>query len=94
MHREDVEAWLRRTILELQEGLSSEQIVDSASLFQDLGFDSLAFEKLVGIIESTALNRDLTQWYFRAARHGEDTIGSLIEFLLETPQTVATAAEI
>ena len=89
MHREDVELWLKRTILELQDGLKMEQVIASASLFQDLGFDSLAFEKLVGIIESTELKRDITQWYFRAARYGEDTVGSLIEFLLESPQTSA-----
>jgi hypothetical protein len=92
MHRDDVEDWLRRTILELQDGLELEQVVASASLFQDLGFDSLAFEKLVGIIESAELKRDLTQWYFRAARYGEDTVGSLIEFLLEGPQTSAAVS--
>lgn len=86
MHRDDVENWLKQTILELQDGLEFEQIVPSASLFQDLGFDSLAFEKLVGLIETTALKRDLTPWYFGAARHGDDTVGSLLEFLLSARQ--------
>jgi Phosphopantetheine attachment site len=82
MRRDDVEHWLRQTVLELQDGLSTEQIVSSASFFEDLGFDSLAFERLVATIESTALNKDLTQWYLGAGRHGEDTFGSLLEFLL------------
>jgi len=94
MHRQEVEDWLTQTILELQDGLGREHVVASASLFRDLGFDSLTFEKLVGMIESSALSCDLTPWYFRAARYGEDTIGSLIEFLLEGPcQTVANGAE-
>jgi acyl carrier protein len=82
MCRAEIEDWLRHTIVELQEGLSSEQVVASASLFQDLGFDSLAFERLVAQVETTALSRDLSPWYFQAARHGEDTVGSLIDFLL------------
>jgi hypothetical protein len=81
MARDEVEDWLKRTILELQESLSSDQVVPSASLFQDLGFDSLSFERLVAMLEATALHRDLTQWYFQAARHGEDSVGSLITFL-------------
>ena len=93
MRREDVELWLKGTILELQDGLAIEQIVSSASLFQDLGFDSLAFEKLAGIIESTVLKRDLTQWYYRVVRHGEDTVGSLLDFLLEGPQTSTAIGE-
>lgn len=92
MHREQVENWLIQTILELQDGLAREQIVASASLFSDLGFDSLAFEKLVGLIESSALSRDLTQWYFRAARHGEDTVGSLIDFLSDGPYLTPDSA--
>jgi hypothetical protein len=82
MRRDDVEHWLRQTILELQDGLSREQVIASASFFEDLGFDSLAFEKLVATIESTALNTDLTQWYLGAGKHGDDTFGSLVEFLL------------
>jgi hypothetical protein len=92
MHREQVEEWLTQTILEISDGLAREQIVASASLFRDLGFDSLAFEKLVGLIETSALSRDLTQWYFRAARHGEDTIGSLIDFLLDVPCAASASA--
>ena len=93
MHRQEVEDWLTQTILELQDGLAREHVVASASLFRDLGFDSLAFEKLVGLIESSALSCDLTPWYFRAARYGEDTVGSLLEFLLEGPyHTVANLA--
>jgi hypothetical protein len=88
MARDEVEGWLKQTILELQDGLSSEQVIPSASLFQDLGFDSLSFEKLVGLLEATALSRDLTQWYFRAARYGEDSVGGLLEFLLaEAPDS-------
>jgi hypothetical protein len=82
MLREEIEDWLRKTIVEQQEGISTEQVVPSASLFQDLGFDSLAFERLLATLESTGFARDLSGWYFRAARHGEDTIGSLIDFLV------------
>jgi hypothetical protein len=85
MSREEIESWLRLTILQVQDGLSSDQVVASASLFQDLGFDSLTFEKLVGTIESAVLGKDLTPWYVRAASHGEDTLGSLIEFLIAGP---------
>jgi hypothetical protein len=86
MSREEVEDWLRLTVLQVQDGLSRDQVVASASLFQDLGFDSLAFEKLIATIETTLLGKDLTEWYMRAASHGEDTFGSLIEFLIAGPR--------
>lgn len=82
MSRDDVEHWLKQTILELQDGLSREQIVASASFYDDLGFDSLTFEKLVAALETTSVSRDLSQWYFNVARHGTDTFGSLVEFLV------------
>jgi hypothetical protein len=82
MTRDELESWLKRTILELQDSLSGEQVVPSASLFHDLGFDSLTFEKLIARVEASLVHKDLTPWYARAARGGEDTVGSLIDFLL------------
>jgi Phosphopantetheine attachment site len=82
MTRDELESWLKRTILELQDSLSIDQVVPSASLFHDLGFDSLTFEKLIARVEASLADQDLTPWYARAARGGEDTVGSLLEFLL------------
>jgi len=82
MTRDELEDWLKSLILHVQDGLTRDQVVPSASLFQDLGFDSLTLEKLVATIESTEFGKDVTQWYVRAASHGEDTFGSLIEFLI------------
>jgi hypothetical protein len=82
MRRDEFEEWLRRAILELQDGLSADQVIASASLFHDLGLDSLAFEKLLATIDSAMTDKDLTQWYVGAIDRGEDTFGSLVDFLI------------
>jgi acyl carrier protein len=79
--RTDIEGWLVRTILEMQEGLTESQVTPSASLFHDLGFDSLALERLAAEIDVALKVSDLALWYARALSHGEDTLGSLVDFL-------------
>jgi hypothetical protein len=79
--RTDIEGWLTRTILEMQDGLTEGQVTSSASLFHDLGFDSLALEKLAAEIDVALKVSDLAVWYARALSDGEDSFGSLVDFL-------------
>jgi hypothetical protein len=90
LSREQLESWLRDTLLELEAGLSSEQIVGAASLRLDLGLDSLAFERLLGAIEKVLPQRDLTEWYADTAESGDDTLAGLVDFLLGEPRALAT----
>jgi hypothetical protein len=90
MSREQIESWLRDTLLELEDGLSSEQIVGAASLRHDLGLDSLAFERLLGAIEKVLPQRDLADWYANTAESGDDTLTGLVDFLLGEAGAPAT----
>jgi acyl carrier protein len=90
MSREQLESWLRETLMELEESLSSEQIVASASLFQDLGLDSLGLERLLDAIEKVTAHRDLSLWYANTAESGDDTLQSLMDFLLGDVAPVRT----
>jgi hypothetical protein len=81
--RNELVAWLRNAVMEINPGLSGEQVLEEASLIHDLGFDSLSLESLLAQVKSRVPGIDLTPWYVRAARQGQDTIASLVDFLME-----------
>jgi hypothetical protein len=76
-------AWLQDAVMEINPVLSREQVLEGASLVHDLGFDSLALESLMAQVKSRVPGLDMTPWYVRAARQGQDTIASLVDFLME-----------
>ena len=82
MSREDLESWLSTTVLELQDGLAGDQVIASASLVYDLGFDSLALEGLAAAIESAPSVDDLAPWYSQALSDGDDSVRGLVDFLV------------
>ncbi|WP_224247187.1 hypothetical protein [Hyalangium gracile] len=83
MAREELVAWMQHAVLEIHPVLSLEQVLEESSLVHDLGFDSLSLESLMAMVKSRVPGVDLTPWYVRAAQHGQDTIASLVDFLLE-----------
>jgi hypothetical protein len=81
--REEIFTWLRSALVRVDDRLSVEAVVDGASLVHDLGLDSLRLEELVALIKREVTGADLTPWYVRAARDGEDTVAGLLDFLVE-----------
>lgn len=80
--REPVFSWLCSSLLAIDDRLRAEMVVEGASLMTDLGLDSLGLEELVAQIKTERPELDLTPWYVRASQDGQDTVGSLIDFLL------------
>jgi aryl carrier-like protein len=80
--RAPIFAWLRASLLAIDDSLRADMIVEGASLMTDLGLDSLRLEELVARIKTERPELDLTPWYVRAARSGQDTVGSLVDFLV------------
>lgn len=81
--RNELAAWVRNAVMDINPVLSREQVLEEASLVHELGFDSLALESLIAQVKSRVPGIDLTPWYVRAARQGHDTIASLVDFLME-----------
>jgi acyl carrier protein len=77
--------------LEVREGLSAAQVKEEASLFYDLGFDSLAFENLAAKIKARFDEIDLTPWFDRVTSDGADSVGSLVDYLSPLLSAAGTA---
>src|SRR3954462_10261738 len=81
--RKELVAWMQDAVMEINPVLSREQVLEGASLIHELGFDSLSLESLMAQVKSRVPGIDLKPWYVRPARQGEDTIASLVDFLME-----------
>jgi hypothetical protein len=83
MNREQLFVWLRSALMRVDRNLPAEAIVESSSLVYDLGLDSLRLEEVIALIKHEVSDTDLTPWYARAARGGQDTVAGLLDFLVE-----------
>ncbi|WP_224367737.1 acyl carrier protein [Hyalangium versicolor] len=83
LDRDELVAWMQDAIREIRLDLSREQVEEEASLVHDLGFDSLALEGLMARVKARFPSVDLTPWYMRAAQHGQDSLATLVDFLLQ-----------
>ena len=82
MDRSQVFSFIRQSISSINQEVGLDDVSESCSLTQDLGFDSLRLEMLITSIKDGLLDTEFTPWYVRASRRGEDTISSLIDFIL------------
>ncbi len=83
MKRPQILSFVRQSILSINPDLSPDDISESSSLTQDLSFDSLRLEALIASLKEELCNLEFTPWYVRASRRGQDTIGSLVDFIQE-----------
>lgn len=82
MDRSHVFSFVRQIISSISQEVGPDDVKESSSLTQDLGFDSLRLEMLITSIKDGLLDTEFTPWYVRASRRGEDTVASLIDFIL------------
>lgn len=83
MERPQILCFVRQSILSINQDLGPDDVKESSSLTQDLSFDSLRIESLIASLKEGLGSLEFTPWYVRASRRGQDTIGSLIDFIQE-----------
>jgi len=97
MCRQELLDRIRILLVRLNGSLDADMdLPESASLVQDLGLDSFALESLFSSIRDQVLDCEFTPWFVCACRRGEDTVASLVDYLLmqlngrkTTPQALA-----
>ncbi|WP_224242313.1 hypothetical protein [Hyalangium gracile] len=92
MYRQKTLDHVRRIILDSRPGLHPSRVTEAASLTGDLDLTPSHLDSLMSRLQTevTGEGRAFTPWFIRALRPGQDTVGSLVDFLLET--TKATTA--
>lgn len=83
MERSQIFSFIKQSILSINESLSPDEVKESSSLAQDLGFDSLHLEMLITKLKEELVDTEYTPWYVRASRRGQDTVAGLIDFIHE-----------
>ncbi|XXF77613.1 acyl carrier protein [Myxococcaceae bacterium GXIMD 01537] len=93
MTRQQLLEEVRNLILAQNSCLFPDEVGESASLTYDLGMDSLHLEQLISGIKEQIVELEFTPWYIRAARHGQDTVGGLVDYIDER-QALAPARSV
>lgn len=83
MTRQQLLEEVRNLILAQNPCLFPDDVGEAASLTYDLGMDSLHLECLISSIKDGIIELEFTPWYIRAARHGADTVGGLVDYIDE-----------
>jgi len=84
MSRQELLDRVRNLLLTLNGQVDAyDDLSESASLIQDLGLDSFALESLFSSIRDEILDVEFTPWFVRASRRGEDTVASLVDYVME-----------
>jgi|GEM_PF-1548677 acyl carrier protein len=83
MTRQQILDQVRNIILSRNDCLFPDDVAEAASLTYDLGMDSLHLASLIATIKEEIAEVEFTPWYIRAARHGQDTVGGLVDYLEE-----------
>lgn len=83
MTRQEILQIVYKLILETNSALTVRDVAESASLMSDLGMDSFCLESLISRTREEVADIEFTPWYVRAARHGQDTVSSLVDYVVE-----------
>lgn len=83
MIRQQLLEQVQNLILAQNTCLFPDDVEESASLTYDLGMDSLHLELLISGIKEQVADLEFTPWYIKAARHGQDTVGGLVDYIEE-----------
>lgn len=84
MYRQKTLDHVRLLILESHPALHPSRITEAASLTHDLDLDPCKLGKLLWQLHSDESVVSFMPWYTQAVRPGQDTVGSLVDFLLES----------
>lgn len=85
---EDVRAIIRK----LEPAMKRDELREDASLSGEIGFDSIQLEELITHIKLQIADIDFTPWYVQVTRNGNDTIGSLVEYVERHPEKIRIGA--
>ncbi|MCG8417445.1 MAG: phosphopantetheine-binding protein [Proteobacteria bacterium] len=84
MNRQIILTQLVTTIAGLKRRIRTSDVREDASLADDLGLDSLDLAALSSAIRHEFNNLDLAGWYMAVASSGTDTVGSLVDYIIES----------
>ncbi len=83
MHRQEILDHVRNIILATHGGLFPDDVAEFASMTYDLGMDSFHLESMISRLKEEVADIEFTPWYIKASRRGNDTVGSLVDFIDE-----------
>jgi acyl carrier protein len=81
MRRADLVRMICETVIAANPTIAAVDVDQTSSLSDQLGLDSVQFEKMIAAIKERVVDINLTPWCIRANRPGEDTISSLVDYI-------------